>query len=150
MMGDPPGAVAALLDDGADAVGANCSLDPGEMVGLAREMREGTDAPLVFQPNAAGPGAPGNVAGYVEGMGRIVAAGANGVEIRTGVRVDGLRVDGGAVRAVILEDGEEIEAAAVAASCDPKQVFLDLVPPGVTTFQLPSGLAFVSTTGVFL
>jgi len=132
MMGDPPAAVTALLDEGADAVGANCSLDPEEMVGLVREMREGIDAPLVFQPNASKPAAPGTDAptapneydsvlrtsrlgaqrtpqidspdrsaagdaaggarshpatneydsvpcSYVERMGRIVAAGANGV-----------------------------------------------------------------------
>jgi methionine synthase I (cobalamin-dependent) len=87
MMGDPPAAATALLDEGADAVGANCTLDPEEMLGLAREMREITDAPLVFQPNATRPAAPVTAtneydsvpSSYVEGMGRIVDAGANGV-----------------------------------------------------------------------
>ncbi|MHC4473400.1 MAG: homocysteine S-methyltransferase family protein [Planctomycetota bacterium] len=91
LMGDAPAAAAeALLFEGADAVGANCTLTPGAMLGLAREMRQATDAPLVFQPNAgkAGAAAEGATApneydtvlvSYADGIMRIVGAGANAV-----------------------------------------------------------------------
>ncbi len=58
------------------------------------------------------------------------AAGALGVEIRTGTRVEGIELRGERVTGVRLEGGELIEANRVAASCDPKQVFLRLLPAG--------------------
>ncbi len=58
------------------------------------------------------------------------AAEALGVEIRTGSRVESLELRGGRVAGVRLEGGELIEAGRVAASCDPKQVFLRLLPAG--------------------
>ena len=64
------------------------------------------------------------------------AARSHGVEIRTGARVESIVTGGGRVEAVVLEGGERIEAPIVAASCDPKQVFLRLLPPGSVTHRL--------------
>ncbi len=58
------------------------------------------------------------------------AARAQGVEIRTGAEVESLELRGGRVTGLRLAGGELIEAASVAASCDPKQVFLRLLPAG--------------------
>ena len=56
MMGVTPAQAAeALLDAGADVVGANCEITAEEMPGLVAEFRAATDAPLVFQPNAGQP-----------------------------------------------------------------------------------------------
>lgn len=56
MMGvTPAAAAAALLELGADVVGANCSITADEMVGLVDEFRDATDTPLIFQPNAGQP-----------------------------------------------------------------------------------------------
>jgi 5-methyltetrahydrofolate--homocysteine methyltransferase len=56
MMGvAPAAAAAALLELGADVVGANCSITAAEMLGLVDEFRSVTDAPLIFQPNAGDP-----------------------------------------------------------------------------------------------
>lgn len=56
------------------------------------------------------------------------AARAGGVEIRTGAEVAGLVVsDGGAVAGVRLQSGAQIDAPLVAASCTPKEVFLNLL-----------------------
>lgn len=63
------------------------------------------------------------------------AARAQGVEIRTGARVEGLELRQGRVAGVRLQDGEILEATAVAASCDPKQVFLRLLPAGASPRQ---------------
>lgn len=51
-----------------------------------------------------------------------------GVEYRTGCRVKRLRANHGRVTGVELEGGEEIAASVVVATCDPRQVFLDLMP----------------------
>ena len=54
------------------------------------------------------------------------AAVANGVEIRTNVRVDRILTRHGRVAGVSAND-EVIEGSTVAASCDPKQTLLDLL-----------------------
>ncbi len=71
--------------------------------------------------------------GFVRGgMGAISnaiadSARSRGVEIRTGATVEKIVVTNGAVRGVVLEGGEEIEAATVASNLDPKLTFLKLV-----------------------
>ena len=56
IMGETPRQAAeALAGLGADILGANCTLTPGEMLDLAGEMRAATDLPLVMQPNAGQP-----------------------------------------------------------------------------------------------
>jgi phytoene dehydrogenase-like protein len=52
-----------------------------------------------------------------------------GVEIRTSAAVERIRVEKNSVKGVRLAGGDEIDAAAVLASCDPKTAFLDLVAP---------------------
>jgi phytoene dehydrogenase-like protein len=56
------------------------------------------------------------------------AARSQGVEIRTGSEVSGVRLSGGQVKGVVLKSGEHIHAPVVGASCDARHVFLDLVP----------------------
>ena len=56
LMGDTPAAaVEALCAEGAAAVGANCTLTSVDMIDLVPEIRELTNAPIVFQPNAGKP-----------------------------------------------------------------------------------------------
>jgi phytoene dehydrogenase-like protein len=56
------------------------------------------------------------------------AAKSRGVEIRTESEVSEIQISEGRVKGVVLKNGERIPAAAVAASCDPRHTFLDLVP----------------------
>ncbi|MBL8229703.1 MAG: NAD(P)/FAD-dependent oxidoreductase [Bryobacterales bacterium] len=71
--------------------------------------------------------------GFVRGgMGAVseaIAASARsrGAEIRTGARVDRVKVVNGRVAGVVLAGGEEIDAAVVASCLDPKITFLELV-----------------------
>ena len=58
------------------------------------------------------------------------AAQAHGAEIRTEAPVARIRTRGGRATGVVLEDGEEIEAAVVLSSADAKVTFLDLLEPG--------------------
>ena len=85
MMGVTPAqAAAALLDAGADVVGANCEITADAMPALIAEFRAATDAPLIAQPNAGKPRLDGETTVYEETPDRfaalapaIVAAGAN-------------------------------------------------------------------------
>lgn len=51
-----------------------------------------------------------------------------GVEIETGARVEELLVSTSGVEGVLLEDGRHFKAPLVAASINPKQLFLEMVP----------------------
>jgi len=56
VMGNPlVSTLASLLERGAFAVGANCSIESDVMRDLMREARRAIDAPLVAQPNAGTP-----------------------------------------------------------------------------------------------
>ena len=56
-----------LRDAGAAAVGANCSLGSESMIGLARQIRESVDIPVIVQPNAGMPQTgPDGTASYPE------------------------------------------------------------------------------------
>jgi methionine synthase I (cobalamin-dependent) len=87
LVGDTPAAAArALLEAGAEIIGANCTVASGDMIDLVGEFRGLTDAPLIFQPNAGNPVMEHGVAVYkqrpedfatdIEAM---VRAGANAV-----------------------------------------------------------------------
>ena len=56
------------------------------------------------------------------------AAKSQGVEIRTESEVSQINISEGRVKGVVLKNGEHIPAIIVAASCDPRQTFLNLVP----------------------
>jgi len=99
MMGDTTeSAAAALLKEGASAIGANCTLQSGEMIELADEFRLVTDAPLVFQPNAGQPVMEHGIPVYKQrpqefahDVVKIVAAGANAVGGCCGTTPDFIR-----------------------------------------------------------
>ncbi len=87
LVGDTPAkGIETLLGEGADVVGANCTLASGDMIELAAEFRSATKSPLLFQPNAGSPEMEHGVAVYrqrpeefAEDIERIVRAGANAV-----------------------------------------------------------------------
>jgi phytoene dehydrogenase-like protein len=68
----------------------------------------------------------------VGGMGAIVEAMAasarsRGVTLRAETRVERILIRGGAVRGVVTDRGEEIEAPVVVAACHPRATVLDLI-----------------------
>jgi len=83
---------------------------------------------LLLHEGAAGPGVVGGSQALAAALEK--CAGASGARIRTGARVERLLVGSKGVEGVRLAGGEEIRAAGVAAACDPKQLFLDLLPTG--------------------
>lgn len=99
MVGDTPvRGVEMLLEEGADMIGANCTLASGDMIELAAEFRSATDAPLLFQPNAGSPELEHGVPIYrqhpedfAKDIERIVRAGANAVGGCCGTTPDFIR-----------------------------------------------------------
>ena len=75
-----------------------------------------------------GPEVVGGPQAFVSALER--AAVEAGVEIRTGAEVEGLELKQDRIQGVRLVGGEVVEAKTVAASCDPKQVMLRLLPRG--------------------
>jgi len=77
--------VDALEKEGARAVGANCTLDSEDMVGLVRAFREATKLPVIAQANAGKPALSGDgqvsysqgLEDYVRFIPEMLKAGAN-------------------------------------------------------------------------
>ena len=77
--------VEALEKEGARAVGANCTLNSEDMVGLVRAFREATKLPIIAQANAGKPELSGNgqvsysqgLENYVRFVPEMLKAGAN-------------------------------------------------------------------------
>lgn len=56
MTGASPAAMVAMLEGmGADAIGANCSLGPKQLIPVAEELLENASVPVVLKPNAGIP-----------------------------------------------------------------------------------------------
>lgn len=53
---------------------------------------------------------------------------SHGADIRADAEVNRIQVSNGRIKGVVLKDGEQIEASIVAASCDPRHTFLELLP----------------------
>ncbi|MBQ3202138.1 MAG: homocysteine S-methyltransferase family protein [Clostridia bacterium] len=56
MTGAPPAAMVALCEGlGVDAIGANCSLGPRQLVGVVKELLKNASVPVLLKPNAGLP-----------------------------------------------------------------------------------------------
>jgi phytoene dehydrogenase-like protein len=75
------------------------------------------------------------------------AASSAGVEVRTEAGVGRLNLVDGAVVGVTLENGEVIEAPTVAASCHPKHLFLDLIPPQILPIEFEHNITNYRSRG---
>ena len=103
----------------------------------------GSNANLVLSAVVADRPIVGGPQGLVTALER--AARARGVEIRCGAAVERILLERGGLKdhrvsGIELLGGEQIATRAIAASCDPKQLFLDLLPPGVLAKNFESDL----------
>jgi len=110
-----------------------------------------------------GPRSPGsnfNLLLHEAGSGRAVTKGGpmliaaleraarhHGAEIQVGAPVARILAGTSGAEGVVLESGEEIRARVVAASCDPSQVFLRLLPPGIIPSALEHKVTKIRTRG---
>ena len=70
-----------------------------------------------------------------------------GVAIRTGAHVARIRTEGDRVIGVTLAGGETIDGGIVAASCDPRQTLLELLPPASLAPKLHHRMTKVRADG---
>jgi len=87
-------------------------------------------------------GGPASLVSALEGAARDAD-----VEIRTGAAVDRVLGCVDRVSGVRLAGGEEIAAGTVVASCDPKHLFLDLVPPALLPRNLDHSMSIYRARG---
>ena len=66
MGNSPQEGMTAMLEAGANVVGANCTLDSGQMLKLAPMLRDCVQSPLLIQPNAGSPEMVDGVPEYAE------------------------------------------------------------------------------------
>ncbi len=119
----------------------------------------GSNALLLRQACARGPGVEGGGPALVAALER--AARGQGVEIRTEAAVARVRLGAGtapsghagavpavsSVQGVTLEDGENIDAPLVAASCHPAVLFLSLLPPRSLPIRLAHAIENIRSRG---
>ena len=115
--------------------------DPGTLFGLLFHLLGGGEQ--------AKQGYVGHVMG---GMGAIAEAMAaacrtQGVVLQTGAAVKEIRVQSGRARAVLLEDGTEIEAGIVVSNADPKRTYLGLLPAGALDPEFTAGVRGIKMDG---
>jgi phytoene dehydrogenase-like protein len=70
-----------------------------------------------------------------------------GVEIRTSAEVTRIRIDHGRAVGVELAGGESVDAGAIAAACDPRRTFLDLIEPGTLPLTFESRIGMIRSRG---
>jgi len=113
----------------------------------------GTLFGLLFHLLGGGEQAKQGYVGHVMGgMGAITQAMAaacrtQGVELQTGAAVREIRVQSGRARAVVLEDGTEIEAGIVVSNADPKRTFLRLLPPDALDAEFRAAVRGIKMDG---
>jgi phytoene dehydrogenase-like protein len=122
--------VHALLDEDLESEALKAALAFDAVLGTALEPRMATSVLTWIFRIAGGLGSEmtlprggmGNVTDALE-----KAARGFGAEIRTGVSVERILLDGGEAVGVVVEGGEEIRARKVVSNADPKTTFLKLV-----------------------
>lgn len=88
MTGADPAVMAAMLEGmGVDAIGANCSLGPKQLMGVIDELLKFCSVPVIFKPNAGLPKSDGKVTFYDVGAEEFAQDIKHAVE--NGVRIVG-------------------------------------------------------------
>ncbi|MHB2021389.1 MAG: phytoene desaturase family protein [Candidatus Xenobia bacterium] len=120
-----PMAVADYVKDWFETEALQAALAAPALTGLwCGPWSAGTGATLLYHALDGPPMLPNGLAHTLE-----AAASAAGVEVRTGAEVAEILLDGGAAVGVRLSDGQELRAATVVSTLDPKRTFLNLMHP---------------------
>ena len=125
----PPMCVADWLNEWFEGDLLKVGLASAALVGTwAGPWSPGTAANLLLLECATTRSVRGGAAALVTALER--ASRALGVIVRTDAEVASIRLDAGVASGVVLAGGEEISAPVIAASCDPRTVFLNLLAAG--------------------
>jgi phytoene dehydrogenase-like protein len=142
----PPMCVADWMNEWFESDLLKAGLAHGAILGMwAGPWSPGTAANLLLAECTTGRSVKGGAGALAFSLER--AARHHGVEIRTGGAVASIAVSGGAATGVVLASGETVEAGIVAASCDPRTLFLDLVAPGTLPLRFEHRVGVVRARG---
>jgi len=106
----------------------------------------GTAANLLLLECSTGASVRGGASSLATALER--AARAAGVEIRTETDVRSITIQGGVATGVVLAGGEPINAGRIAASCDPRTLFLDLIPRATLPLAFEHRAGVIRSRGV--
>ncbi len=118
---------------------------PALVGSFAGPRSPGTVANLLLHETLTGRAVEGGPSALVEALVR--AAAANGVELRAGTVVERVAADSNGTIAVMISGGERLTAGVVAASCDPKTLFLQLLDPQAVSPRLRASIDKLRTAG---
>lgn len=140
-----PMPVADLLDDWFESDALKGILGAGGVTRLHQGPRSGGTAFALLHRHVGSPEgvfrpARSNVADVLRAL--------PGIEVRSGVRVERIRVRDGRAAAVALAGGDEIAAAAVVSGVDPRRTLLDLLEPGWLDAETIRALRSIRARGV--
>ncbi len=122
-----PMPVADFLDDWFEADALKGVLGAGGVASLHQGPRSGGTAFALLHHHV---GSPAGVFRPARSNVLEVLRALPGIELRSGVQVERIRVRTGRAAAVALAGGEEIAAATVVSGVDPRRTLLDLLEPG--------------------
>jgi phytoene dehydrogenase-like protein len=105
----------------------------------------GTAAVMLLREAVADRQIAGGPAALVDAL--VKAAAAYGVEVRTSSPVARIEVRHNRVTGLVLADGEKITCERLLATCDPKQIFLDLIGPEWLPLRLADDMRVLRTRG---
>jgi phytoene dehydrogenase-like protein len=140
-----PMSVADFLDDWFEADALKGVLGAGGVMRLHQGPRSGGTAFALLHRHVGSP--PGVFRPARSNLVRVLRE-RPGVEIRTGVRVERIRVRDGRACGVLLAGGEEIAAALVVSGADPRRTLLDLVEPGWLDAEAIRAIRGIRSRGV--
>ncbi len=142
----PPMCVADWLDEWFESEPLKAALALPAIAGTFMGPRSpGSNLNLLLYEASATPGTLGGGAALISALEK--SAVAQGVEIRTSSDVRRIMVDSEGACGVELADGETIESRTIAASCDPKQTLLRLIPAGALPHRLRHRIETFRTRG---
>ncbi|MDH4036505.1 MAG: NAD(P)/FAD-dependent oxidoreductase [Candidatus Krumholzibacteria bacterium] len=142
----PPMCVADWMNEWFEGDLLKAGMAHGAVLGMwAGPWSPGTAANLLLEACTAGQAVKGGAGALAFSLER--AARHHGVEIRTGTAVSSLAVSGTTATGVVLASGETVEAGAVAASCDPRTLFLSLVAAGTLPLRFERRVGVVRARG---
>jgi phytoene dehydrogenase-like protein len=142
----PPMCVADWLDEWFESDLLKSGLAHAALVGTwAGPWSPGTAANLLLLECTTRRSVVGGAAAVATALER--AARELGVEIRTGAEVSRIRLENGAVAAVVLSGGEEISTRRVASALDPRTTFLRLIEPGLLPLRFEHRIGVVRARG---
>jgi len=118
---------------------------PGLEGCFAGPWSPGTTTNLLWMESTLGEPITGGPQALIDALEK--AALANGVEIRCNEAVEAIVIDDGTVSGVTIRGNERLQAKNVAASCDPRHLFLDLLPSWALSATLERNISAFRARG---